>query len=71
LGQPSPFCTGVCEERSVGRELPFREDLSVEAEKSPVLEAVSREWLVKTQQAGKDLACAVVICKAWRLVMVL
>jgi hypothetical protein len=27
----------------------------VEAEESPVLEAVTREWVVKTQQAGKDL----------------
>jgi hypothetical protein len=32
-----------------GREPPFRE----EAEESPLLEAVSRERLVKTQQAGK------------------
>jgi hypothetical protein len=27
--------------------------LSPEAEKSPLLEAVTKEWLVKTQQAGK------------------
>jgi hypothetical protein len=26
-----------------------------EAEVSPLLEAVAREWLVKTQQAGKKL----------------
>jgi hypothetical protein len=26
-----------------------------EAEKSPLLEAAAREWLVKTQQAGKRL----------------
>jgi hypothetical protein len=38
----------------------------MEAEESPLLEAVTREWLVKTQQDGKDLACAVVICKVWR-----
>jgi hypothetical protein len=30
-----------------------------------VLEAVSRERLVKTQQAGKDSAGAVVICELW------
>jgi hypothetical protein len=26
-----------------------------EAEESPLLEAVAREWLMKTQQAGKRL----------------
>jgi hypothetical protein len=45
-----------------GREPPFREDLSAEAEESPLLVAVTRERLVKTEQAGKDLAGAVVIC---------
>jgi hypothetical protein len=35
--------------------------LSAEAEESPLLEAITREWLVKIQQAEKDLACAVVI----------
>jgi hypothetical protein len=34
--------------RTVGREPPFREDLSAEAEESPLLEAVTRERLVKT-----------------------
>jgi hypothetical protein len=46
-------------------------DSSTEAEKLPLLEAVAREWLVKTQQAGKDSAGAVVICKMWILTMVL
>jgi hypothetical protein len=32
-----------------------------EAEESPLLEAIARERLVKTQQAGNDLAGAVVI----------
>jgi hypothetical protein len=41
-----------------------------EAEESPLLEAVAREQLVKTQQAGKDLRCAVVICELWRLALV-
>jgi hypothetical protein len=41
------------------------------AEKSPLLEALTRERLMKTQQAGKGLACAVVICKMWRLAMAL
>jgi hypothetical protein len=38
-----------------------------EAEESPLLEAIAREWLLKTQQAGKGLVGAVVICKVWRL----
>jgi hypothetical protein len=37
-----------------------------EIEESPLLEAVARERLVKTQQAGKGLAGAVVICELWR-----
>jgi hypothetical protein len=49
----------------------LREDLSLEAEESPLLKVVTRERLVKTQQAGKDLAGAVVICKVWRIVMAL
>jgi hypothetical protein len=35
------------------------------------LEAVARERLVKTQQAAKGLATAVVICELWRLEMAL
>jgi hypothetical protein len=37
--------------------------LSAEVEKSPLLEAVTRKRLVKTQQAGEGLAGVVVICK--------
>jgi hypothetical protein len=37
----------------------------------PLLEAVARERLVKTQQAGKGSASAVVICELWRLVVAL
>jgi hypothetical protein len=36
-------------------ELPFRQDLSMETEKQPLLEAVIRKRLVKAQ-VGKDLA---------------
>jgi hypothetical protein len=36
---------------------------SGEAEEFPLLEAVTRERLLKTQQAERDLAGAVVICK--------
>jgi hypothetical protein len=42
-----------------------------EAEKSPLSEAVVREQLVKTPQAEKGLAVAVVICKVWRLAIAL
>jgi hypothetical protein len=39
-----------------------------EVEESPLLVAIAREWLVKTQQAGKGLASAVVrICEVWKL----
>jgi hypothetical protein len=40
--------------KRVEREPPFREDLSAEAEESPLRETVPRERLVKTQQAGKS-----------------
>jgi hypothetical protein len=53
--------------KRVRREPPFKEDLSAEAEESPLLEAVTRERLMKTQQAGKYLAGAVVIFELWRL----
>jgi hypothetical protein len=42
-----------------------------EAEESPLLEAVASEWPVKTQQTGKGLADAVVICELWILAVVL
>jgi hypothetical protein len=42
-----------------------------EADESPLLEAVARERLVKTQQAGKGLAGAVVVCELWRLAVAL
>jgi hypothetical protein len=45
--------------------------LSAEAEESPLLEAVTRERLVKTQQTGKDLGCTMVIGKIWGLAMAL
>jgi hypothetical protein len=55
------ICTGGCENRAWEQE----------AQESPLLEAFAREWLVKTLQAGKGLANAVVICELWRLVVVL
>jgi hypothetical protein len=45
--------------------------VSAEAEEYPLLETVARERLVKTQQAEKDLAGALVICELWRLVVTL
>jgi hypothetical protein len=46
-------------------------DLSAESEESPLLKAVTRERLVKTQLAEKGLADAVVICELWRLAVAL
>jgi hypothetical protein len=57
--------------RTVEREPQYRQDLSAEAEESPLLETVTRERLVKTQQAGKCSAGAVVICELWRLAVAL
>jgi hypothetical protein len=42
-----------------------------EVKKSPLLEAVARKQLVKTQHAGKSLVGAVVICKVRRLAIAL
>jgi hypothetical protein len=50
------FCTGGCEDRTWAHE----------AEDSPLLEAVAREWQVKTQQAGEGLAGTMMICELWR-----
>jgi hypothetical protein len=61
MGLQSQFYTGVSEERTQTRE----------AEKYPLLEAVANERLVKTQQARKGLAGAVVICALWRLAVAL
>jgi hypothetical protein len=36
-----------------------------------LLEAVARERLAKTQQAGKSLAGAVMICELWELAVAL
>jgi hypothetical protein len=44
----------------------WRGDLRAEAEKSPLLEDVTRERLLNT---GEDLA--MLICKVWRLAMAL
>jgi hypothetical protein len=55
---------------AVVRWSPFR-DLNAQTEESPLLEAVTRERMVKTHQAGKDLACTVVICEMWRLMVAL
>jgi hypothetical protein len=45
--------------------------VTTEAEESPLLEAFAMERLAKTQQAGKDLAGAVVICELCRLAVAL
>jgi hypothetical protein len=70
--QPSQFCTTVCEEISqLEGSLRSGTTWACEAEESPLLEAVAREGFVKTQQAGKDLAGALVIYELWRLAMAL
>jgi hypothetical protein len=61
IGQWVYFFMGGCEDRIWERE----------AEESPLLEAVARERLVKTQHAVKFLAGAVVIGKEWRLAVAL
>jgi hypothetical protein len=55
------LCKGGCEDRTQKRE----------AEEFSLLEAVARERLVKTQQAGKCLAGVAVICELWRLAVAL
>jgi hypothetical protein len=57
----SEFRTGVCDDNNC----------ACETEESPLLEAVNRERLLKTQQAAKDLADAVVICELWILAVAL
>jgi hypothetical protein len=57
--------------KRVGRELPFRENLSTESEESRLLKDATRERLVKTQQTEKGLACAMVICELWGLAVAL
>jgi hypothetical protein len=51
------FCMGGFEEETRARE----------AEESPLLEAVAREQLMKTERDVKGLASAVVICRVWSL----
>jgi hypothetical protein len=46
-------------------------DLSTEAEEQPLLKTATKKRLVRTLQARKNLACAVVISKMWKSVIVL
>jgi hypothetical protein len=67
----SVFYGGPCRRfmrRAVGRELPFREDLSPEA---ATVRSCYQAATSEDSVAGKDLGCALVICKVWKLVMVL
>jgi hypothetical protein len=43
-----------------------REVVKIEAEESPLLEAVVKELLMKSQHTGKRLSGVVMICKVWR-----
>jgi hypothetical protein len=59
--------TGATVQESVKERCSWKgEDMSSEAEKSPLLEAVTRDTV-----GWENLACAVVICKVWRLAMML
>jgi hypothetical protein len=55
------FCTGDCEDRTWAREV----------DESSLLEAVAREGLMKTLQAGEDLVVAEAIYEVWRLAVAL
>jgi hypothetical protein len=48
---------------SVVGHSPDSNDVSIEAEESALLEAVTRKRPLKTLQAGEDLVFAAVICK--------
>jgi RNase H-fold protein (predicted Holliday junction resolvase) len=54
-GRRKEFCKRVWDERTSAHE----------AEESPLSKTVTRERTVKTQQARKGLAAAVVICELW------
>jgi hypothetical protein len=55
--QQNQFCMGGCEEkRQLKGSRRSKMICGFEAEESPLLEAVAREGLVKTQQAGKGLS---------------
>jgi hypothetical protein len=55
------ICMGSCDKRT----------LACEAEESPLLDAIAKEWLVKTKQAGKGLSGPVVIWEVWKSVIAL
>jgi hypothetical protein len=55
------FCTSGDEKRTRVRE----------PEESLLLKAVARERMIKSQQAGKGMAGAVVIFKVWRFAIAL
>jgi hypothetical protein len=64
MGQPSQFYMGACEEkRQLEGSRRSERIWAPEAEEFLLLETVTRERLVKTQQAGTYLAGAVVICE--------
>jgi hypothetical protein len=63
---------GVCEEKGqLEGRCHSERTWAHEAEESPLLEVIAREWPVKTEQTGEDLVGAVVICELWRFAMAL
>jgi hypothetical protein len=57
--------------KGVSLEPPIGEELRAETEKPPLLEAITSKQLVKTQQSGKCLTDALVICTVWILTVAL
>jgi hypothetical protein len=51
------------------RYLPDSNDVSTEAEESPLFLYLTKQRLMKTLQDGEDLTC--VICKVWKFALVL
>jgi hypothetical protein len=60
---------GSCSE--IGESQRGREAVNTEVEGSTVLEAVTRQRLVKTQQTDKTYVCAVVNCRLCELAIAL
>jgi hypothetical protein len=51
-------CKGVCEEKTWCSWEPAGNDVSAEVEEFPLLEDVTGERLVKTQQTEKTMCCS-------------
>jgi hypothetical protein len=65
---------GGCEEKGQSQETwkgaTNQRELEYKSRRIAIVEAATRQLLMKTLQAAKGLANAVVMCKLWRLVVV-